>query len=74
MTSDEVPYSAYTMTEENAAELALWCNGKLVQEHDAIDPKITHWAVNFQGADEVLRAHAGDTLIFNPETNAYEII
>lgn len=75
MTTDEFPddplHGAYTMTEENASEFALWCNGKLVQETDAEDPKKTFWAVNYQGVDEVERAHAGDMLIFDPEKNAY---
>lgn len=73
MIPGDVPYGAYELTEENAAAVAEWCEGKVVQETDAVDPKITHWAVNFQGVDEVERAHAGDILIFDPETNAYKI-
>lgn len=68
---DEKIHGSYTMTEENAAEFALWCNGKLVQETDAEDPKKTFWAVNYQGIDDVERAHAGDTLVWDHEKIAY---
>lgn len=70
----DIPYGAYELTENNAAAVAEWCGGKVVQEKDAVDEKITHWAVNFQGVDEVERAHAGDVLIFNHEKDAYEIL
>lgn len=73
MIDPDLPYGAYEMTEENAAAVAEWCEGKVVQETDAVDPKITRWAVNFQGVDEVERAHAGDVIIYNHEKNAYEI-
>lgn len=53
------------ITESNVYEISVWCQGKLVEEVDALDPTIKHKAINIQCGDEVKRAHVGDTVIRN---------
>lgn len=54
---------ARTLTERNAAELADWCGGRLVTEHDALDGSKTFPGINVPTKDGVERASVGDTLI-----------
>jgi hypothetical protein len=62
------------LTEDNAAEFAAWCEGKLVHEIDEKDPEILHPAVNFAGENGIERAHVGDELGYNPYLGRYKII
>lgn len=54
---------ARTLTENNAAELADWCGGRLVMEHDALDDDKTSPGINVLVDGDVRRASVGDTLI-----------
>lgn len=57
---------ARTVTKTNAAEIAHWCGGRLVTEHDALDPSVTQPGINVRTMnDEIERAHVGDMLIKN---------
>jgi hypothetical protein len=52
-----------TLSELNAAEIAQWCQGSVVTEHDALDHDRTQPAVNVQCGDIVKRARLGDMVI-----------
>lgn len=54
---------ARTLTHENAAEVAEWCNGKIVKEHDALNHSVTSPGINIQCGDEIKRASVGDVVI-----------
>lgn len=54
---------ARTVTEKNAAELAVWCGGRLVMEHDALDDDKSSPGINVPTRDGVGRARVGDMLI-----------
>ena len=56
---------ARTVTEKNAADLAEWCGGRLVTEHDALDENKTSPGINVPvwGGAMVKRAHVGDTIV-----------
>jgi len=56
---------ARTLTEKNAAELAAWCGGKSVVEHDALDDEKTSPGINVPTRDGVERASLGDSIIKN---------
>ena len=57
---------AKTLTRDNAVELAQWCVGLYVVQHDAIDESITVPCVNVPTAcGEVVRAQPGDIIIRN---------
>lgn len=51
------------VTETNSKELALWCGGNPVVEHDALDHNVTYGAVNVPCGGEVRRASIGDMII-----------
>jgi len=54
---------ARTVTADNAAFLAVWCGGKLVNEQDALMPHINTPGINVPCGDTVKRASMGDTII-----------
>lgn len=56
---------ARNLTANNAAELAHWCSGMLVKEHDALDHNKVSPGINVLTADGVQRASVGDTIIRN---------
>lgn len=54
---------ARTLKEGNADELAEWCGGLPVVQHDALDHSKTTAGLNVPTADGVKRAQVGDTVI-----------
>lgn len=54
---------AKNLTENNAQELAQWCGGRLVQEHDALDHSQSTPGINVPVVNGVERASVGDTII-----------
>lgn len=60
------------VTKENAEELAKWCGGKIVIEHDAIIHTITNPAINVPVEDGVKRAHVGD-IIIKKENGTFDV-
>jgi hypothetical protein len=54
---------ARILTADNGWELADWCGGNLVVEHDAMDDSKTSPGINVPVGDGVQRASMGDTLI-----------
>jgi len=55
---------ARTLTEKNGQELADWCGGILVAEHDALDHSKTYPGINLPlETGGVGRASVGDTII-----------
>jgi hypothetical protein len=56
---------AKTLTANNAAELAHWCGGRAVKEHDALDHTSFTPGINVptNGGASVERASMGDTII-----------
>jgi hypothetical protein len=51
------------LTHGNGWELASWCGGGLVTEHDALDESKTSPGINVPVGDGVQRASLGDTII-----------
>lgn len=51
------------LTKDNAEELAEWCEGVLVVEHDALDNNITQPGINVQCADGGKRASVNDMIV-----------
>ena len=57
-------FRAAQVTEENAAEVARWCKGLLVEEIDAVDPSKKYPAINVKTRDgEMMRAGVGDWVV-----------
>lgn len=54
---------ARNLTENNAEELAHWCGGRVVAEHDALDHENWTPGINVPVKDGVQRASKGDTII-----------
>lgn len=54
---------ARILTGDNGQELAEWCGGRLVMEHDALDHSKASPGINVPIGDEVQRASLGDTII-----------
>jgi hypothetical protein len=56
---------ARTLTANNADELAAWCGGRAVVEHDALDHEKTSPGINVPVGlfSEVKRASVGDTIL-----------
>lgn len=52
-----------TLTALNAEEVAEWCRGIVVTEHDPLDHSATSPGINLQCGDEVKRASVGDNII-----------
>jgi hypothetical protein len=61
-----------TITESNAYDIARWCGGTLVTQHDALDHSKTIPGVNVPIGDEVERASLGDMVIRNHD-GSYQI-
>ena len=55
------------LTEHNAEEIARWCGGRAVIQHDALDHSVTRPGVNVPVKDEVERAQVGDMVIRNDD-------
>jgi len=58
---------ARTLTRSNAHEVAEWCGGRPVTQHDALDDSATYAAVNVPVGNEVERAQIGDVIIRNSD-------
>lgn len=60
---------ARTLSEKNGQELADWCGGRLVREHDALDHSKSYPGINVPvgAGDDVQRASLGDTIIKNED-------
>lgn len=56
---------ARLVSEANIQEVAEWCGGSIVTEHDGLDHSATNLAFNVQTTKEIERAHIGDTVIKN---------
>jgi hypothetical protein len=57
---------ARTVSEKNLGEVAVWCGGVIVGEHDALDHSVSNSALNLRTMNgEVERAHIGDMIIRN---------
>lgn len=57
---------AKLVSERNIGEVAVWCGGVIVGEHDALDHSVTNPALNLRTMNgEIERAHVGDTIIKN---------
>lgn len=56
---------ARTVSEANIEEVAVWCGGAVVTEHDALDHAVTNPALNVQTVNGIERAHIGQTIIKN---------
>lgn len=54
---------ARTLSMHNVEEVAEWCGGMVVQEHDALDHSVAFPAINVQCGNEVRRASLGDTIV-----------
>ena len=54
---------ARTLTEGNAEEIASWCGGRAVVQHNAIEYDQTTTGVNVQTPQGVKRAQVGDKVI-----------
>lgn len=54
---------ARQLTRNNAQELADWCGGKVVTQHNAVDHDLTTPGVNVPTPEGVQRAQVGDTII-----------
>jgi hypothetical protein len=50
------------VTATNAAELAQWCGGRLVQETDALDSSKSQPGINVPVGESVQRASVGDAI------------
>lgn len=51
-----------TLTAVNAADIAEWCDGVAVVEHDALEHEKTQPGINVPCKGRVLRASIGDTV------------
>lgn len=58
-------FEARTVSASNVEEVAVWCMGVVVEEHDAFDHTATNPAINLRTETEIERAHIGDTIIKN---------
>ena len=58
---------AVQLTKENVTEVADWCTGKEVVEHDALDSNITYVGLNFLSEGNIQRLAEGDWLIKNEQ-------
>lgn len=57
----------------NAIALSVWCNGVLVQEHDALQHDITFAAINVPAAEGMQRAQEGDWIVRSLTGNFYVV-
>jgi hypothetical protein len=63
----------FILTEENATEVAEWCDGKLVEEIDPVDPEKKQPAINVQTIDGIQRMHIGDSIRFLIDYDGYQL-
>lgn len=56
-------YDVRTVTAANAAELAEWCGGRLVEEKNDQDPTKKQPGINVPVGDSAERACVGDVII-----------
>ena len=56
---------AKLVSASNIGEVAEWCGGVVVTEHDSLDHSITNPALNVGTIKGIERVHIGDTLIRN---------
>lgn len=61
-----------TVTENNVDEVAEWCGGRVVVQHDALDESVTREGINVPVGDHVERAQIGDMVCRN-EDGTFEI-
>ena len=54
---------ARTLTGANAEEIAEWCGGIVVNEHDALDHSVVSPGINLQCGNEIERASVGDVIV-----------
>lgn len=54
---------AQTLTRHNAEQIATWCGGLCVIQHDALDDAKTSPSVNVPTAQGIERAQVGDTVL-----------
>jgi hypothetical protein len=54
---------ARTLTESNAEELADWCGGRVVREHNALDHDSWTPGINVPIKHGVQRASVGDSIV-----------
>jgi hypothetical protein len=55
--------SGIILTEANAEDLAVWCGGRAVVQHDALDNDRTTAGVNVPTKQGVQRAQVGDLIV-----------
>ena len=56
-----------TLTTDNVKEVAEWCGGRTVVEHDALDNDKTSPGINVPVGQDVERASVGDMIIRNED-------
>jgi hypothetical protein len=66
-----VQVEATQLTKENVKEVAAWCNGQEVLEHDALDSSKTFVGLNLDTAMGRRRASEGDFIILHPTGEFY---
>jgi hypothetical protein len=61
-----------TLTRDNAKEIAQWCGGRVVTEHDALAHDVTSPGVNVPVGTEVERASLGD-MVFQKDDGSFGV-
>ena len=56
---------AVSISKENCAEVAEWCGGEVVTEHNAMDHEVTYCGINVPTINGVERASQTDFIIKN---------
>lgn len=59
--------TARTLTARNAQEIADWCGGVVVIQHDALEHSNTTPGVNVPTPEGVQRAQVGNTIVQNAD-------
>lgn len=57
---------AIQLSSDNVVDVALWCRGVQVVEHDALEPDNTYAGINVPTIHGMRRASAGDYIIKHP--------
>src|SRR5690349_3416054 len=60
---DNIAVDAVQLTADNVDEVASWCSGHKVIEHDALDHEKTFVGINVPTCEGVVRASEGDYII-----------
>lgn len=60
------------INKHNIDEVASWCGGRVVVQHDALDSSITFPAINVPVGDNVRRANIGD-MVIKKDDGSFEI-